>query len=60
MSSSIKSITNPKLKLQVLTDEQVRAIHDATLEIIEKVGVKFPSQRALEIWRQAGAEVDGA
>ena len=58
MSSSIKSITNPKLKLQVLTDEQVRAIHDATLEIIEKVGVKFPSQRALEIWRQAGAEVD--
>ena len=58
MSKSIKSITNPKLKLQVLNQEEVRKIHEATLWIIENVGVKFPSARALAIWQDAGAEVD--
>ena len=28
------------------------------LQIIETVGIKFPSQRALEIWAEAGADVD--
>ncbi len=58
MTTNIKSITNPKLKLEILTPAEVRKIHDATLWIIEKVGVKFPSQRALDIWQAHGAEVD--
>ena len=58
MSKSIKSITNPKLKLEILTPQEVRKIHEATLWIIEKVGVRFPSRRALEIWAAHGAEVD--
>jgi trimethylamine--corrinoid protein Co-methyltransferase len=58
MSKSIKSITNPRLKLEILSDEDVRKIHQATLWIIENVGVKFPSRRALEIWASAGAHVD--
>ena len=58
MSKSIKSITNPKLKVEILTPQEVRKIHDATLWIIEKVGVRFPSKRALEIWADHGAEVD--
>src|SRR5512138_3276662 len=58
MSKNIKSISNPKLKLEVLTTEEVKKIHEATLWIIEHVGVRFPSQRALEIWEANGAQVD--
>ena len=58
MSKNIKSITNPKLKLEILTLDEVKKIHDATLWIIENVGVRFPSQRALEIWEANGATVD--
>ena len=60
MSKMIQSITNPKLRLEILTPQEVKKIHDATLWIIEKVGVRFPSQRALEIWAAHGAEVDHA
>lgn len=58
MSKKIKSITNPKLHLDVLTPAEVNKIHDATLNIIENVGVRFPSARALEIWEANGATVD--
>jgi trimethylamine--corrinoid protein Co-methyltransferase len=58
MTRKIKSISNPKLKLEILTPAEVKKIHDSTLWIIEKVGVKFPSQRALDIWAANGAEVD--
>ena len=58
MSKNIKSISNPKLKLEILTTEEVRKIHEATLWIIEHVGVRFPSQRALDIWEANGATVD--
>jgi len=58
MSKLIKSITNPKLRLEILTPQEVKRIHDATLHIIENVGVRFPSKRALEIWESHGANVD--
>ena len=58
MSKKIKSISDPKLKLEVLSPEEVQKIHDATLWIIEHVGVRFPSRRALEIWEANGATVD--
>jgi trimethylamine--corrinoid protein Co-methyltransferase len=58
MTKNIKSITNPKLKLEILTPREVQKIHDATLHVIENVGVRFPSKRALEIWEANGATVD--
>jgi len=58
MPKTIKSITNPKLRLEILTPQEIIKIHDATLWIIEKVGVRFPSKRALDIWAAHGAEVD--
>ncbi len=60
MSNSISSITNPKLGLHILDEAEIRRIHEATLWIIEKVGVKFPSERALDIWAAHGADVDRA
>lgn len=58
MTKNIKSITNPKLKLEILTPQEVQKIHDASLHIIENVGVRFPSKRALKIWETNGATVD--
>lgn len=58
MSKNIKSITNPKLHLEILTPQDVKRIHDATLYIIENVGVRFPSKQALEIWAAHGAVVE--
>ena len=58
MSKHIKSITHPKLSLNILTPQEVQRIHEATLTILSKVGVRFPSRRALEIWEAHGAAVD--
>jgi trimethylamine--corrinoid protein Co-methyltransferase len=58
MTGKIKSITNPRLSLSLLNPEEVRRIHTATLEVIETVGVRFPSARALDIWEANGASVD--
>ena len=58
MPKNIKSITNPKLQLNILTPQEVEKIHSSTLWIIEKVGVRFPSKRALKIWADHGAEID--
>lgn len=56
--SRLDPIRDPRLSLEVLTPHEVRRIHEATLEIIETVGVRFPSTRALDIWAAAGATVD--
>jgi trimethylamine--corrinoid protein Co-methyltransferase len=45
-------------RLEILSPAEIRRVHDATLEVIERVGVRFPSSRALEIWAAAGATVD--
>lgn len=58
MTHKIKSIKDPNLKLEVLTQDDIQQIHDATLEIIEKIGVRFPSKKALKIWESHGASVD--
>lgn len=60
MSSKIRSITNPKLHLDVLTKEDVLRIHTATLDVLESSGVRFPSKKALDILEAHGASVDRA
>lgn len=58
MATTIRPIIDPRLSLGILDDAAVRRIHEATLEVIESVGVKFPSERALDIWQAHGATVD--
>lgn len=58
MPRKIKSITNPRLKLDILSPENISRLHSATLAIIERTGVRFPSERALHIWEAHGASVD--
>ncbi len=58
MAGKIKSISNPRLSLNLFTPQDIQRIHTATLDVIENVGVRFPSKRALDIWEAHGATVD--
>jgi len=48
-----------KLELKVLDDEQMDQIKSATLHVLEHVGVRFPSEKALDKFAEHGAIVDG-
>jgi trimethylamine--corrinoid protein Co-methyltransferase len=54
---SIEPIRTP-YKLRFLDDEQLDNLREATLQILENIGVKFPSKKALKIFAEHGAEVD--
>jgi trimethylamine--corrinoid protein Co-methyltransferase len=45
-------------RIQYLTDDQLDQIQAATLDILENVGVKFPSEKALKVFDEQGAQVD--
>ncbi len=45
-------------RVQFLSDDQLEQMQMAALEILEEVGVKFPSEKALAIFDDHGAEVD--
>jgi trimethylamine--corrinoid protein Co-methyltransferase len=48
----------PAFHVRFLTDEQLGTLQESTLRILEDVGVKFPSDRALRIFEEHGARVD--
>jgi trimethylamine--corrinoid protein Co-methyltransferase len=48
------------LALRVLTEEQLTKLHDASLEILDTVGVRIPHAEMRALFRQAGAVVDDA
>jgi len=58
MPGKIASYANPRLHLNILSDEDVRRIHTVTLDVVESVGVRFPCQKALDILEAHGAHVD--
>jgi trimethylamine--corrinoid protein Co-methyltransferase len=50
----------PRIAMDVLGSEGREAIHEATLEVLENVGVKVTSEEALELLREGGCSVDPA
>ena len=48
-----------KPKLRIINDEQIMQIHMATLEILERTGVKMTHPRGVELLDGAGAKVEG-
>jgi trimethylamine--corrinoid protein Co-methyltransferase len=48
----------PAFRLQSLSEEQLDQLQAATLQILEEVGVQFPSEKALAIFADHGAQVD--
>jgi trimethylamine--corrinoid protein Co-methyltransferase len=55
-----QELINPYQPMQILSAEQVEAIHQTSLRILEELGIEIMSPRALEVFRAAGAEVDFA
>ena len=60
MSSEPRTIEpiRTNYKLNFLDDKQLDHLQEATLSIIENTGVKFPSEKALKIFAEHGANVD--
>ncbi len=44
---------------EILDSEGVELIHDASMRILEDVGIDFRDAEALDIWKNAGADVSG-
>ena len=47
-----------KPRISFLTQEEMEAIHNASLQVLEKTGIKVMSKSALDILKKAGAKVD--
>ena len=45
--------------VDLLTPEQVQTVHEASMDVIEEVGVEFRCDDAVRMWKEAGADVDG-
>ena len=48
----------PHFTVQCLSVEQLDTLQEATFTILENVGVQFPSDKALTIFAEHGADVD--
>ncbi|MCK4221887.1 MAG: trimethylamine methyltransferase family protein, partial [Dehalococcoidia bacterium] len=44
-------------QFRILSDKQIEELHFATLQILERTGVDFECQEAIEILGDAGADV---
>ena len=55
-----QAVTNPYAPMEVLSADQVEAIHLTSLRILEELGIELMSPRARALFRGAGAAVDDA
>jgi trimethylamine--corrinoid protein Co-methyltransferase len=49
-----------RVQCQILSEDERQKIHDESLKILQEIGVKFLSKRALKIMNDNGAKVDTA
>src|SRR6202035_3328912 len=55
-----RHLRNPFAPMKVFSDDQVAAIHESALLMLERQGMKVLSADARLLYRNAGAEVDEA
>jgi trimethylamine--corrinoid protein Co-methyltransferase len=53
-----RNVRNPLAPIEVLSADQVEAIHQASLQVLSEIGMKVLGQQAREVYRRAGAQVD--
>jgi trimethylamine--corrinoid protein Co-methyltransferase len=56
----LRRVRNPYPPMALLSDEQIEAIHEASMHILENFGIEVMSARALSLFEKAGAKVDHA
>ncbi|TIT41955.1 MAG: methyltransferase, partial [Mesorhizobium sp.] len=55
-----RRVTNPYPPMALLSSDQIEAIHQASMHILENFGIEVMSRRALSLFEKAGATVDHA
>ena len=55
--SPFRRIQNHFPPLEVITAEQVEQLHEASMEILEQIGIVFMDAESLDLWEKAGARV---
>jgi trimethylamine--corrinoid protein Co-methyltransferase len=53
-----RRIENNFAPLEVITPEQLEQLHEASMHILENIGIVFMDAEALDVWEKAGADVD--
>jgi trimethylamine--corrinoid protein Co-methyltransferase len=53
-----RHVANPYPPMELLSADQVEAIHHASMHILENFGIEAMSKRALALFEKAGATVD--
>ncbi|MEX1206787.1 MAG: trimethylamine methyltransferase family protein [Dongiaceae bacterium] len=53
-----RNLRNPYGPIEVLSADQIEAIHDASLRLLEEIGMDFLDAEALAVLKAAGAEVE--
>jgi len=54
-----RNLRNPFPPLEVFSNERVNSIHAASLDVLERLGIKVLLPQARELFASAGARVDG-
>ena len=55
----VNKLAQSSMGLNIMTEDQIERIHHATLDILQRIGVKVFEPEALELLHGAGALVDG-
>jgi trimethylamine--corrinoid protein Co-methyltransferase len=54
----LRRVRNPYPPMELLSADQIEAIHEASLHILETFGIELMSASALDLFARAGAKVD--
>jgi trimethylamine---corrinoid protein Co-methyltransferase len=60
LKTPFRLLRNPFPPLEVISPEQLLQLHEASMKILEEIGIDFMDTEALSIWEKAGAKVDHA
>ncbi len=55
-----RQLVNPYAPIEVISPEQLEQIHNASMHILENIGLEFLEDEAFTYWQQAGATTDPA
>ena len=53
-------VVNPYAPLEILSADQIEAIHLTSLRILEEIGIEFYNEEAIQIFKEAGCIVNGS
>ncbi|MBW2056172.1 MAG: trimethylamine methyltransferase family protein [Deltaproteobacteria bacterium] len=51
-------VVRPGMRIELLSGRELERVHQATLTVLGQSGVRFPYERGLKIFAEAGAKVD--